>query len=190
MAQVQEFLQSAQEIDCLTFSGNGEPTLHPDFVRMVSALQRVLREQRPEVRLALLTNSVRSGDEQLAVAYRQIQLPIFKLDAGRPEEFVRLNRPCPGIRFDDIITGLIQRAREQPIILQTVMIQGEYGNATGTAFEAWLAAVRSIGPEAIQLYTTDRPVADTGIVKLPAEQLQALAVQTTARTGIPAQAYY
>jgi wyosine [tRNA(Phe)-imidazoG37] synthetase (radical SAM superfamily) len=114
----------------------------------------------------------------------------MKLDAGDQATFEALNRPCPGVRIEQIIDGLTQLVRRCAIVLQTVMVDGPVSNSTGEALDRWIAAVEKIRPASIQVYTSDRPVADSRIRKLDAVKLDEIARLVTGRTGVPARAYY
>ena len=190
LAAVEEFLKSDNDFDYITFSGNGEPTMYPDFAELVPKLHELIRRRRPSVRLALLSNSSCVGEESLYPALKLIDLPIFKLDAGNQTTFEILNRPCPGVTISAIIDGLTRLSARQEIIIQTVMVDGPVPNHDGQAFDDWIVAIRRIRPGAIQLYTTDRPVADTRVRKVSDRQLETIAARIRELTGVPAQAYY
>jgi wyosine [tRNA(Phe)-imidazoG37] synthetase (radical SAM superfamily) len=213
---VEGYLRSEYEFDYLTLSGNGEPTLYPGFAELVTKLKALIGRLRPSVKLALLSNSTTINDLAVLSAIKMIDLPILKLDAGDQATFEALNRPCPGVKLMDIIDGLARLARECRIVLQTAMFEsverrtanGErvpgcvrhsafvirrslspVRNYEGPAFDHWIAAVRRIRPAAIQLYTTDRPVADLSIRKLTEAELESIAARTRELTGIDCQAY-
>jgi len=190
LAAVEEHLKSDLEFEYVTLSGNGEPTLYPDFAELVPLIQQAIQRQRPLVKLCLLSNSARVMDESLYPAFALIDVPIFKLDAGDQPTFEAINHPCPGLKIEDIIQGLKILARRQQLIIQTVMADGPKRNYEGTAFLAWVAAIRHIRPAEIQIYTTDRPVADANIRKLSTAQLDAIVARVRERTGVATKAYY
>jgi wyosine [tRNA(Phe)-imidazoG37] synthetase (radical SAM superfamily) len=190
LAAVEAWLESDHEFDYVTFSGNGEPTLYPGFAQLVPRLRELIHRHRPTVRLALLSNSSTVLDPRLRPAFRQIDLPIFKLDAGDQETFEALNHPCPGIRIADIVAGLVRLAAGQNITIQTALVAGPVKNYAGAAFENWVQAIKEIRPGRIQLYTTDRPVPDQQVLKLADAQLEEVAAKVRELTGIEAKAYY
>jgi wyosine [tRNA(Phe)-imidazoG37] synthetase (radical SAM superfamily) len=190
LAAVESCLKSDHEFDFVTFSGNGEPTLYPHFAELAPKLKQLISRIRPSVGLALLSNSSTVNRAALHAAFDQVDLPIFKLDAGDQVTFEALNRPCPGIRIEDIIKGLTRLAARVKLVVQTVIVSGPVKNWEGTAFESWVSAVKAIKPCRIQLYTTDRPVADLRVEKLSDEQLEAVAARVRELTGIETEAYY
>lgn len=190
LAAVESYLKSDHEFDFVTFSGNGEPTLYPHFAELVPKLRQLIARIRPSVGLALLSNSSTVNQTRFYPAFDQIDLPVFKLDAGDQATFEALNRPCPGIRIEDIIKGLARLATRVKLVLQTVMVSGPMKNWEGVPFESWVTAVKTIKPCRVQLYTTDRPVADVRVEKLSDEQLEAVAARAREATGVEAEAYY
>lgn len=172
--------------DYLTFSGNGEPTLHPDFPRIVAEVRRLRDRLCPDVKLAMLSNSSQISRPEIRRAVEQLDYPIMKLDAGDPTTFAQLNRPASAIQFENILAGLRAMPR---LILQSMMIAGPVQNVEGEAHEAWLTTIAELSPEQVQIYSTDRPVADTGVRKVLPEVLHRLARNAKERTGIYVRAY-
>jgi wyosine [tRNA(Phe)-imidazoG37] synthetase (radical SAM superfamily) len=173
-------------LDYLTFSGNGEPTLHPDFPEIVSGLLRLRDEMCPQARLAILSNSSRMHRPEIRQAVERLDDPIMKLDAGDPQTLSLLSRPSAAVTFEKLVEGLAGMPR---LIIQTMIIAGEVQNVEGEAHEAWLAAVARLSPEMVQLYSAERPVAESGVRRVPKERLEELARQAQERTGIPVKAY-
>lgn len=190
LAAVESYLKSDHEFDFVTFSGNGEPTLYPQFAELVPKLKQLIARIRPSVKLALLSNSSTVNRTGLYAAFDLVDLPIFKLDAGDQATFEILNHPCPGIRIDDIIKGLARLATRVKLVIQTAIVSGPAKNWEGAAFEHWVAAIRAIKPHEVQLYTTDRPTADCRVEKLTDEQLDSVAARVQDLTGIKTEAYY
>lgn len=190
LAAVEAMLASASEFDFITLSGNGEPTMYPHFAELIPGLKELVGRQRPGVRLALLSNSSTAMDRNLWPAFRLIEMPVFKLDAGDQETFETLDHPCPGIRIADIIEALALLAAQGRVYIQTAMVSGPVSNHAGKVFENWIQAVRRIRPQAIQLYTTDRPVPDSRVMKLSDGELEAVATAVRQLTGVETTAYY
>ena len=96
-----------------------------------------------------------------------------------------INRPAPEVKLEDIIGGL----KEVPgLILQSVLVDGRVSNARGAAYEAWLAALAEIGPSRVQIYSTDRPVPEVGVDKVPPPTLKRLAREIETRTRLQVDA--
>ena len=170
----------------LTFSGNGEPTLHPDFPQIVEEVRRLRDRTCPEARLAILSNSSHVDRPEIRAALQQLDDPIMKLDAGDPITLSQMNRPMSGITLESIVEGL---AALPTLILQSMIVSGEVQNCEGDAHEAWLATVARLSPVAVQIYTAERPVAESGVRRVAKEDLEDLARRAQERTGVPVTAY-
>ena len=184
---VEQALQAHQEIDYLTFSGNGEPTLHPHFVEIAAGVRRLRDRLRPGLKMAMLSNSTTAHLPHIRESLALLDVPIMKLDAGDPITLAGINRPAPLVRIEQIVKGL---EVVPGLIIQSVLVDGRVANARGKAFEAWLAALGSIRPAAVQIYSTDRPVPEAGVERVPPAALQHIAGEIKRRTGLPATAYW
>jgi wyosine [tRNA(Phe)-imidazoG37] synthetase (radical SAM superfamily) len=187
---VEEALKDCRDVDYVTFSGNGEATLHPDFPPIVSSVRRLCQEMRPEVKMTILSNSSTVHQPHVRESLTLFDAPIMKLDAGDPTTLARINRPASGVALDRIIEGL----KEIPgLIVQSVLIDGKDGkvsNVKGEPFEAWLSVLSEISPTQVQIYSTDRPVPEAGIERVPPATLQRLAGEIEDRTGLQVSAYW
>ncbi|HVP37781.1 MAG TPA: radical SAM protein [Candidatus Saccharimonadales bacterium] len=168
----------------LTFSGNGEPTLHPGFPELVDGVRELRDRLAPDARTAILSNSSRAGDPRVRAALARLDVRIMKLDAGTPACFHRYNGPAAGLALDALVQGL----RELPdVTLQSLFTAGPAGNLEPRETAAWLAAVAAIRPREVQIYTLDRgapcdriaPAAPGDLAQLR-DRLRALGVPATA----------
>jgi wyosine [tRNA(Phe)-imidazoG37] synthetase (radical SAM superfamily) len=184
---VAEALRTRRDFDYLTFSGNGEPTLHPHFPEIVSGLKRLREQLRPEVKLALLSNATTVHLPHVQETLRLFDAPIMKLDAGDPRTLARLNRPAAAVRLEHIIAGL---QHVPGLVIQSVLVDGPVSNVQGEAFAAWLAALAEVRPAQVQIYSTDRPVAEAAVERVLPAALQRMAVEIEQRIGISVHAYW
>ena len=184
---VREGLETHHDIDYLTFSGNGEATLHPRFPQIATGVRRLRDEFNPEVKLTILSNSSTVHLRHIREALTVFEAPIMKLDAGDQKTLARLNRPTRDFNLQHTIEGL----KDVPgLIVQSVLVDGPVSNVRGESYRAWLAALSKIGPTQVQIYSTDRPVPDAGIERVPPETLARIAGEVEARTGLRVDAYW
>jgi wyosine [tRNA(Phe)-imidazoG37] synthetase (radical SAM superfamily) len=179
--------RSALEFDYLTFSGNGEPTLYPQFAELVRDVVRIRDQYRPRARLALLSNSTGLAQRQVQECLHWIDLPVFKLDAGSEEMFGRLNRPAEGVAFAAVLDAL---ASAGEICLQTLLVDGDPSNVRATELEAYFAHVARIRPREVHLYSIDRPVATPGLVRVRPQELQDIARWGEQQSGVEFKAFW
>lgn len=186
LAAVASALQALPEPpDYVTFSGNGEPTLHPRFREIAEGVVGIRDRLTPRARTAILSNSSRVTDPEVHAALGRLDVRIMKLDAGTEAGFARYNRPVGGLSLEAIVEGL----RALPdVTLQTLLTGGSAGNMDEAEVEAWLTRVRRIHPRLVQLYTLDRKAPDRYLLPATREQLAALAGRL-AESGVPAEVF-
>ena len=141
----------------ITFSGNGEPTTHPDFDAMVEAVTLVRNRLARPAKTAILSNSALVSEEAVRKSLEKLDLRIMKLDCGDPALFQRYNRPCSGVVLDGITRGLEELSA---VTIQTLCTAGESGNLQRKNIDEWLDRLQRIKPRSIQLYTLDRSYPD------------------------------
>ena len=136
-------------LDTITFSGNGEPTLYPEFPAAVNLVRELGKKYLPWARIAILTNGTTLGEKALFNAIRQIDIKCVKLDAGR----TWMNRP----REDDQLKTLLSVWAEIPnLTLQSFFSEGRFDNTSREWLDPWIEQVKSVKPRRVQLYTLDR----------------------------------
>jgi wyosine [tRNA(Phe)-imidazoG37] synthetase (radical SAM superfamily) len=185
-AAVENALQQSGPLDCLTFSGNGEPTLHPQFGAIAQAVCALRDRLRPEMRLAVFSNATTVHRPEIQQALALFDLPILKLDAGTEEVLRAVNRPAAGVTLATIVSGI---KRIPHPVLQALFVQGCYSNSDSQAFTQWLELVMEIQPQAVQIYSLDRLPAQEGVQEVDRSRLQQMADEVRARTGRPVQVY-
>jgi wyosine [tRNA(Phe)-imidazoG37] synthetase (radical SAM superfamily) len=148
----------------LTFSGNGEPTLHPRFSEIVEIIRRLRDRLAPRAKVALLSNAAGIVSPAVRSAVGRIEHPILKLDAGNEDVFLSYNRPIPGIAYDRIVRGLKETSG---IMIQTLFTAGPKGNLREPHLGDWIERIREIRPVDVQIYTLARPVPSPDIAPAP-----------------------
>jgi wyosine [tRNA(Phe)-imidazoG37] synthetase (radical SAM superfamily) len=172
---------AGQEVDCITFAGNGEPTLHPYFPRIAFDVRRLRDRFQPDAQLVILSNSSTVHLPHVREALARFDRPVMKLDAGDPETWTCINRPAPSVSLDDVIAGL----KGMPgLTVQSMLLDGPVSNVEAHAFEAWLAALTEVGAQQVQIYSAERPTPDGQVQQVWPYQLARIAEEITTRTGI------
>ncbi len=184
---VESALRGQLRFTTLTFSGNGEPTLHPNFADIACGVRQLRDQLRPDVKLALFSNATTLDKDAVRAALTHFDWPILKLDAGDPATLAKLNRPAPEVTLVDIVAGLKQVPR---LILQSVLIDGAVANVSGDAYAAWLAALADIRPAQVQLYSTDYPTPETGVARVPPYVLKRIAAEVAQCSGAEVGVYW
>jgi wyosine [tRNA(Phe)-imidazoG37] synthetase (radical SAM superfamily) len=187
LKKIGDALQTENDLDYLTSSGNGEPTLHPHFAEIAQEVRRLRDTLRPGLKLAILSNSSTIWRPEIRSAIQFLDVPILKLDAGDMRTFRGINRPAADIDLQAIIQGLAQMPG---VTIQSVIVDGPVQNVRGEPHGAWLAALARIKPASVQIYSTDLPVAEIGIERVPRQDLEELALKAQEALGVEVKAFH
>ncbi len=166
--------------DTLTYAGNGEPTLHPEFHGIILDTVQIRDEYAPESHIAVLSNASLAHKERVKEALMQVDRNILKLDTGFEETFRVLNQPPPGIKLANIINNL--KLFEKNLIIQTLFIRGTHegikiDNTTQEEISALLELYWEICPDEVQVYTTARDTPISTLNKVPLSDLESIAAK-------------
>jgi wyosine [tRNA(Phe)-imidazoG37] synthetase (radical SAM superfamily) len=190
-AKLLEIHVSGGNLDVITFSGNGEPTLHPEFPAIVDDVMSLRDRFFPEAKVSVLTNSTRIFDDKVCQALRRVDNNILKLDSAIDATIRLIDRPnSPEFTAEKVIDRLSQFSATG--IIQTMMLRGQWegqqiDNTTDREVEALIEAYRKIAPREIMLYSLDRPTPARTLEKIPPEELRAIGQRIQEASGIPVQ---
>nr|MBC7245542.1 radical SAM protein [Chloroflexota bacterium] len=179
--------RSALDFDYLTFSGNGEPTLYPQFAELVDEVIHIRNIYRPGVKIALLSNATGLVRPEVRTSIPKIDFPLFKLDAGTEETFRVINRPAKGVDFAQIVEHLVSL---EHINIQTTLIDGSPSNVEGRELYAYFQLLARIRPKEAHIYSIDRPVPHAQLVLVPPQRLEEIARWGEEETGVRIRAFY
>jgi wyosine [tRNA(Phe)-imidazoG37] synthetase (radical SAM superfamily) len=155
--------------DWITFSGNGEPTLHPRFAVVVERVLSARAEVAPKARVAVLSNGLTAGQPAMRAALMRLDGRIMKFDPG-PRE--RVN----GVSYDvDLLVADYRKLK--PYTVQAMVVRGrDWDGSSDESIAAWLPRLVGANPDSVQLYSLARPPADAGVLNVPRERLDAMAL--------------
>ena len=160
-------------IDSITFSGDGEPTLHPDFAQMTDIAIALRDEFFPAARISVLSNATRVCRDSVFQALRKVDNPIMKIDAPTDELAARINQPQCDYSVRQIVEDL--RRFEGDFVLQTMFLRGpDFDSSSPEVLDGWMRIVRELRPREIMVYTIDRETPMKGLKKIPAEEMEAM----------------
>jgi wyosine [tRNA(Phe)-imidazoG37] synthetase (radical SAM superfamily) len=157
-------------VDSITFSGNGEPTMNPDFPEIVEATVRLRDRYFPQAKVSVLSNAVLVARKEIADALKKVDNPILKIDASSDELIAKINKPVGRYRLAEIVEAL--KGFEGDFILQTMFLRSnDFDTTVPDALEAWMDIVRELKPREIMVYTIDRETPDKSLGKYTVEQM-------------------
>ncbi len=168
----------AATVGALVFSGDGEPTLHPEFRKIVCGVAAIRDERWPGRRIIVLSNGTTLDREGVREGLARADVRVLKLDAGT----AAVNRPFTPLDLD----AYLERLRSlSGVTIQSMFIRGRVDNTRPEDLRAWQDRLRRIRPLEVQVYTLDRRPPLPGLEPLPAGDLQAIARDTHRELGIP-----
>ncbi len=173
------------EPDYITFSGNGEATLHPDFVRITDGVIELRDRFTPNSRTAILSNSTQIFRPEIRETLEKLDSRIMKLDAGYDEMFRHYNRPAKYV-YLDVITDTLAHMKD--ITIQTLFTSGPMGNHTEKNINAWMERIKKIKPVFVQLYSLDRGYPSEEISYVDREELEKIK-ELLGRENIKSEVY-
>lgn len=169
----------AMTLDVITFSGNGEPTLHPDFDGVVDDVIRLRDKYYPQAKVSVLSNATRLQKPEVVEGLRKVDNNILKLDSAIDATVRIIDRPVgKGYSVADVVSGMKQF--DGQCIVQTMMLRGEYDgvnidNTTDEEVDALLEAYKEIAPREVMLYSIDRKTPAEHLVKVQRDELERIA---------------
>ncbi|WP_298063565.1 radical SAM protein [uncultured Rikenella sp.] len=169
--------------DVITFAGNGEPTMHPDFDRIVDATLNLRNRYASDTKVAVLSNATMIDREAVRTALLRVDRNILKFDSAIDATMRLINQPRNARTVAEIIELL--QAFQGCLVVQTLFLRGDYGghridNTTPEEVEAYVEAIRQIHPSEVMLYTIDRNTPADGLEKVPYEEMEAVATRIRA----------
>lgn len=176
-------------LDVITFSGNGEPTLHPDFERIIADVARLRSLYYPQARVSVLCNATRLSHPGVRRGLLLADNCILKLDSAINPTMRLINQPAsPSFSCETLIAQLAEFGPR--CIIQTMLLRGNHAgnhidNTTAEEIDALIAAYRRIGPREVMLYSIDRATPEDDLQKVALDELNAIAARITAATAIP-----
>ena len=167
------------QLDVITFSGNGEPTLHPDFLGIIEDTCALRDEYCPKAKVSVLSNSTQLGRKDVVEALRLCDNRILKLDSAIDTTMRLVDKPVNAqLTVGQVVEWL--KVFDGDFTLQTCFLRGVYegqviDNTTDEELKAWYDIVDTLRPKQVMIYVIDRETPLKTLEKIPAEKMEAIA---------------
>ena len=171
---------AVEPIDVITFSGNGEPTLHPDFLGIIQDTCALRDRYCPKAKVSVLSNSTQLGRTDVIEALRLCDNRILKLDSAIDATMRLIDKPVNAqLTVKQIAQWL--SIFDGDFTLQTCFLRGEYqgqtiDNTTPEELTAWYKMVDYLHPKQVMIYVLDRVTPLETLEKIPAETMEKIAI--------------
>ena len=176
---------SPNNLDVITFSGNGEPTLHPEFSGIIQDTCALRDQYCPQAKISVLSNSTQLGRPDVVEALRMCDNRILKLDSAIDTTMRLIDKPVnPNLTVEQIAEWL--SLFDGDFTLQTCFLRGEYmgqiiDNTTSEERNAWYAMVDRLHPKQVMIYVIDRATPLQTLSKVPKAEMEAIAAPLRAK---------
>ncbi|MBR4002080.1 MAG: radical SAM protein [Bacteroidales bacterium] len=158
-------------IDSITFSGDGEPTLNPEFPRIIDDTLALRDTFCPGAKVSVLSNATRVHIPEVFDALSKVDNPIMKIDAPTNELVRLINNPAPGYDVASVVEAL--KRFKGDFCLQTMFLRSPaFHSDAPEVLDGWKAIVRELRPRQIMVYTIDRPTPQSGLDKFTPQQMR------------------
>ena len=158
-------------IDSITFSGDGEPTLNPEFPRIIDDTLALRDTYCPGAKVSVLSNATRVHIPEVFDALSKVDNPIMKIDAPTNELVRLINNPAPGYDVTSVVEAL--KLFKGDFCLQTMFLRSPaFRSDAPEVLDGWKAIVRELRPRQIMVYTIDRPTPQSGLDKFTPQQMR------------------
>jgi wyosine [tRNA(Phe)-imidazoG37] synthetase (radical SAM superfamily) len=184
-------MKAADELpDVITYAGNGEPTLHPEFPGIIDDSILLRNKYSPEAEIVVLSNSTTISKPSVREALLKVDKNILKLDSAIESTIFTHNQPKTKINVPELIDNLSYFNGK--VIIQTLFLRGSYegnsiDNTTEPEIQEWLKALEKISPSEVMIYTISRDTPHgSELKKIPVRELREIASRVE-KLGIKTQ---
>ena len=172
-AKLKECKTNQVPIDSITFSGDGEPTINPDFPQIIDDTIRLGNQYYPNSKITVLSNATMVHKPEVFAALRKVDNPTMKIDAPTDELVEKINHPAPGYHINKVVEALKQFNGD--FILQTMFLKSkDFDSSSPEVLKGWMNIVRLLKPREVMVYTIDRPTPEEGLKKFTVDEMRAL----------------
>ncbi len=177
-ATLKNMVAGNQLPDVITFAGNGEPTLHPEFAGIIDDTIELRDQLTPNARIAVLSNATMLHKKPVFNALLKIKDNIQKLDSAFEETVQLLDSPNKNFSLNKVVQQLT--AFNGKVIIQTMFVRGSFNgkkidNTTEKEISAWIELLQKIKPSQVMIYTIDRDTPINTLKKVSFEKLNSIA---------------
>ncbi len=177
--KLQQLQQDNSAVDVITFAGNGEPTMHPEFEGIVDDTIELRDKYYPDSKISVLTNGLHVAKKSVFNALQKVDNNILKLDSAFDTTVRLIDRPnSPSYSVRNQVE--LYKKFGHDIIIQTMFIRGvfegtAFDNTTDREVEAWLELLKELNPREVMIYTIDRETPAKGIERISVDDLKEIA---------------
>jgi wyosine [tRNA(Phe)-imidazoG37] synthetase (radical SAM superfamily) len=177
--------------DNITFAGNGEPTIHPDFDLVIEDTIKMRDKYFPNAKITVLSNATLLHKKKVKNALLRVDNNVLKLDAGCEKTYQKINKPLGKLKLEKVVDEL--KKFKGNLIIQSLFLRGRYegeliDNTTEEELELWLNVIKEVKPKSVMIYSIERETPVNELVKVSKEELEKIAAKV-AKLGFNTEVY-
>jgi len=170
-AKLKQLVADGIPVDSITFSGDGESTINPDFPKIIDDTLALRNRYYPFAKVSVLSNATQVHRPEIFRALRKVDNPIMKIDAPSNKLVEKINHPAPGYDVNRVVEALKQFKGD--FILQTMFLKSnDFDSSSPEVLNGWMDIVRLLKPREVMAYTIDRPTPEEGLQKFTVEEMR------------------
>jgi len=171
--KLQDLYADNVKVDSITFSGDGESTLNPEFPQIIDDTLALRDQFAPQAKVSVLSNATRVHIPEVFAALRKVDNPIMKIDAPTNALIAKINNPAPGYDVQRVIESLKQF--DGDFILQWCLLRSpDFDSTRDEVVLPMLDIIRTLRPREVMAYTIDRPTPAQNLQKVTPDEMRTL----------------
>ena len=172
-AKLRQLVAEGTPVDSITFSGDGESTINPDFPQIIDDTLALRDQYYPSAKVSVLSNATQVHRPEIFAALRKVDNPIMKIDAPTNALVEKINHPAPGYDVNRVVEALKQFNGN--FVIQTMFLRSkDFDSSSSEVLNGWMDIVRQLRPREVMAYTIDRPTPEVGLQKFTVEEMRTL----------------
>lgn len=168
--KLKQLVKDGIPVDSITFSGDGESTINPDFPQIIDDTLALRDRYYPSAKVSVLSNATQVHRPEIFLALCKVDNPIMKIDAPTNELAEKINHPASGYDVNRVVEALKQFNGD--FVLQTIFLKSkDFNSSSPVVLDGWMGIVRLLKPREIMAYTINRPTPEEGLQKFTVEEM-------------------
>lgn len=181
-----EYIKKSVPTDHIVISGNGEPTLYPQFEEAAQLVMELRNEHLPQTKVICLSNGAHLDSKKVVAGMNLLDERVIKVDAGNDGLMQKINDPLVRINLAKFLSGV---RKLSDCVVQALFVDGDAGNSSNEALDDWIEVIGMIKPKSVQLCTLSRPCFNPNARALDEDALYGIAFKLKKRTGLESQVF-
>ena len=170
-AKLKQLLKEGTPVDSITFSGDGESTINPDFPQIIDDTLALRDQYYPQAKVSVLSNATQVHRPEIFAALQKVDNPILKIDAPTNALVEKINKPAPGYDVNRVVEAL--KRFDGDFVLQTMFLKSkDFDSSSPEVLNGWMDIVRLLKPREVMAYPIDRPTPEEALQKFTVEEMR------------------